>query len=461
MSGMRVLFVVHGFPPAALGGTEIYAHDLARALVERHEDAVTVLARESDRRRPEYDVRRERRDGLDLVLLNNTYRSCHTFEETYRNRAIAERALQVVDEVRPDVVHVHHLSGLSSDLLAGIASRGIPIAFTLNDYWMICHRGQLFDLDRRRCDGPYPSGCARCIDAFTAAGGGRLRLAGAVRRFTMALPAIPGRGLLRRTVNSAIGRLADPGGPARATAARRDHLREAGRHVTRFLAPSRTLRERFLRFGIEEERLVLQEQGIDQSRFRGLRRTPSHRLRVGFAGSLIVSKAPHLLIEAFEGIPETKATLHVYGAPAPYHGDDRYEETLRPLLRRPYVHCPGAVPHERVPEALASLDVLVIPSVWIENAPFVIREAFAAGLPVIASRLGGMAEMVEHEKSGLLFEPGDAADLRRAILRLVEEPGLLERLRAGLPRVKTIEEDAAWTRVLYRSLVATRSDRTR
>ena len=93
--------------------------------------------------------------------------------------------------------------------------------------------------------------------------------------------------------------------------------------------------------------------------------------------------------------------------------------------------------------------MLVVPSVWLENAPFIIREAFAAGLPVVASNLGGMAELVDDGRSGLLFAPGDASDLRRALARLLDEPGLLDRLRAGVPRMKTIEEDAAWTREVY------------
>ena len=110
--------------------------------------------------------------------------------------------------------------------------------------------------------------------------------------------------------------------------------------------------------------------------------------------------------------------------------------------------------HDRIPTLLASLDVIVVPSVWIENSPFVIEEAFAAGVPVVASNLGGMAELVEDGRNGLLFEAGDATGLRRVIARLLEEPGLLARLREGLPRVKSIDEDAAWTQSIYEDVLA-------
>jgi GT2 family glycosyltransferase len=99
--------------------------------------------------------------------------------------------------------------------------------------------------------------------------------------------------------------------------------------------------------------------------------------------------------------------------------------------------------------ALADGDVLVVPSIWIENAPFIIKEAFAAGVPVIASDLGGMAEMVVHERNGLLFEPGNAAHLATQISRLLDERDLLERLRRGIERPMSIEQDAATMRTRY------------
>ncbi len=163
----------------------------------------------------------------------------------------------------------------------------------------------------------------------------------------------------------------------------------------------------------------------------------------------MISKAPHLLLEAVAGLPEDAVSVHLCGTATPYHGDDSYTSRLEPLLDRANVHHRGPVPHERIADVFAALDALVVPSIWIENAPFVIREAYAAGVPVVASNLGGMAELVSHERSGLLFEPGNADDLRRAIRRLLDEPQLLDRLRAGLPRMKTMEEDAEWTRQVY------------
>ena len=95
------------------------------------------------------------------------------------------------------------------------------------------------------------------------------------------------------------------------------------------------------------------------------------------------------------------------------------------------------------------LDVLVVPSRWYENAPGVIFEAFAAGMPVIATDLGGMSEFVKPGKNGLLFALDDAEDLAGRLRALIEERGLLERLRAGIKPVKGVGEYAGELIELY------------
>ena len=108
-----------------------------------------------------------------------------------------------------------------------------------------------------------------------------------------------------------------------------------------------------------------------------------------------------------------------------------------------------------MPEHLSRVDVLVLPSVWLENSPLVIKEAFAAGVPVVTSDLGGMAEQVRPEIDGLVFEPGNADALASQLRRLQTEPGLLERLGAGIRPPMTIEQDAAALRCLYSDLIST------
>ncbi len=445
---MRVLQIVHGLPPASAGGTETYVMDLAHALARQPDLHVTVLARESDPQRPELNIRQERRGSVHIEFVNNTFATCTTFEETYRHPALASAVAPLLDSLDPDIVHIQHLTCLSTELMTSVRSRGIPIVMTLNDYWPICHRGQLIDLHGARCEGPGDEGCATCIPPGVIAPAGVWRAARRVRE--LPVPII-------RSIPAAIETLVATASPASTrdlSRARADHMRAILGEADLLLTPSHTLRERYIRFGIPPQRLEWCDQGIDTSAVpvtleRSRRPGP---LRIAFAGSLIFSKAPHLLLDAIDQLPPGAVVVDFLGSVAPYHGDTRYAASLQRRLGHPAIRRTGPIPHERVPAALAETDVLVVPSVWIENAPFIIREAFARGLPVIASRLGGMADMVRDEVDGLLFDAGDARSLAAALKRLIDDPSLRARLRGGIRPVCTIDEDAAHLHARYVAL---------
>jgi glycosyltransferase involved in cell wall biosynthesis len=102
---------------------------------------------------------------------------------------------------------------------------------------------------------------------------------------------------------------------------------------------------------------------------------------------------------------------------------------------------------------LAGIDVLVVPSTWYENTPLVIYSALAAGCPVIASDLGGMAEVVTDGENGLLVEPGKPEALAAELKRLTSDRQLLQKLAAGCRRPKSIEEYVAELLSVYRDLL--------
>ncbi len=448
---MRILLVVHGFPPAAGGGTEVYTRDLARALAAMPDAEVGVLARESDPARPDLALRRAAPGAVRLFVINNTFQSCGTFAESYEHPGLLAVAAAVLDEFQPDVVHLQHLTCLSTRLPAEIARRRIPTVLTLNDYWLLCHRGQLFDLDGQRCAGPFDGGCGRCIPPAALPG----RAAYSAGRFVRRMP-IPGAAAAVRMAEAAL----DRGGASERTRAastgRLAHMQAAVADIDRILAPSETMAARFRRFGLPAGKMIRCDQGIALDAFKGLRRTASPQLRLVCAGGLIPSKAPHLLLDAVALLPPGSVVVDLLGPAGAYHGRHDYAESLTSRLRHPAIRRLGPVPHERMAATLYDADVVVVPSVWIENAPFIIREAFAAGAPVVASDLGGMAEMVRDGVNGLLFPPGDVEALAGRLRRLLEEPELLPGLRAGITPPLSIEDDAASLRELYETLVAGR-----
>ena len=448
---MRVLQIVHGYPPHGHGGAELYAESVATSLAARWGDAVTVLTREHVAQAPEFRVRKEARDGLDVFWINNTFRTTRRFTDTYVNPRIAACAGHVIDAVLPDVAHIHHLTCLSTTIVDELARRGIPVVLTLHDYWLLCHRGQLLDRTLARCDGPGEHGCARCIGVE---GGAPLAFAGArlLRRLGRGVPSAV-RARLRVAAGRTQAALVSESAARESSLRRLAHMRERFGLVSMALAPSAHVRDRFVRAGFVNVPIVVSEYGVASSA-RPARSGPvGPPLRLGFAGALMVSKAPHLLAEAAAALPEGSVAVEVYGTPASYHGDDTYTRDLDRRLSHPAITRHGPIAHADVPRVLASIDALVFPSVWEETSGIGAREALAAGVPVVASRIGGIPETVRHDVNGLLFEPGDASDLARQIRRLLDEPGLLDRLRDGCQTPRTLDDDVDATRGLYHDLV--------
>ena len=444
---MRILQVVHGFPPAANGGTEVYTRDLALALAATGIDHVAVLTRHTDLNARELSVRSFTAGPVQIFSVNNTFQSCESFEASYANPAIEQLAGEILDTWNPDIVHIQHLTCLSTGIPGQAVRRGRPVVMTLNDYWLICHRGQLVDRDGRRCNGPAPDGCARCLPPGALAGSRSVRSGRWLR--TMALPgAASAVALATRAVDAVTPANRTLG----ATLARLRHMQSAVADVSLFLAPSDTLAAHFVAFGIPKDRLLRCNQGIALTPFATREHSRSRRLRLGFVGGLLPTKGANVLLDAIERLPPDSVVLDLLGSRGAYHGEAAFAESVMPRLGHHAVRRLGVISHDRIADVLADLDVLVVPSIWIENAPFIIREAFAARVPVVASDLGGMAEMVRHGVDGLLFPVGDADALSSALRRLLDEPGLLERLQSGIVRPLSIEQDAAWLRTVYGTL---------
>jgi len=166
------------------------------------------------------------------------------------------------------------------------------------------------------------------------------------------------------------------------------------------------------------------------------------------------TKGVHVLIDAFVNVPEDKAELKIYGyAPNEYHL--KYLDLIKRKLKgNNNIKMMGKYDIKDITKILSEIDVLVVPSVWWENSPLTIHEAFMAGVPVITSDIGGMAELVKHKANGLLFKVGDSEDLYRKIMVLIENPSLIRELSANVPSIKSVEENAEELEKIYKDLIA-------
>ncbi len=395
---MKILKVIHGYPMRYNAGSEVYSQTLCHGLAERHE--VHVFTREEDpfaadcTLRVEQDVDDPR---VTLHIVNNPRN-----KDRYRVAGIDQRFAEVVQSVQPDVVHIGHLNHISTSLVQEAAARGIPVVYTLHDYWLMCPRGQfmqMFPEDPSNlwaaCDGQEDRKCAeRCYVRY--ASGAPEELEHDLSYWT---------DWVKR---------------------RMAHVREMTELVDLFIAPAQYLLARYRdEFGLPERKLLYLDYGFDRARMAGRSRDVGEPFTFGYIGTHIPAKGIDKLIGAF-GQVEGDARLRIWGRP-------RGQETaalraivasLPPALASRVEWLPEYRNQEIVTDVLNRVDAIVVPSVWVENSPLVIHEAQQARVPVIAADAGGMGEYVQHEVNGLTFEHRSVTDLARQLQRFVDNPKL-------------------------------------
>lgn len=435
--------------PRHQAGSEIYAFELCRALSASHD--VTVVCADYDLSRRHGQVRWRVHEGLPVAEIVNNW-VCASFEETYRPPLMSDRITHVLRAVQPDVIHVHNLLNLSFDLPAIAHAHGIPVVATLHDYTLVCPSGgqRVHRAEHHLCDVIDTERCARCFpqsSLYAQVSFGRLaaatRAPGPIGRAALAtarrLPRL--EGLFGRAARRmAILPLSRRDIEARLAAARR-----AFDEVDLFVAPSPSLAVEFRKLGLDPSKIRISDYGFVPL-VGGLRPTggsggadQKRVLRIGYVGTLVWHKGVHVLIDAIRHLPPTTYELKIFGDPNVF---PEYASYLQARAAGFPVRFMGSFDRDRTADVYAELDVLVVPSLWLENSPLVIHEAFMAGVPVVAARIGGIADLVEDGRTGLLYDPTSPSELESRLRSLIENPARADELARNAPRVKAITEDA-------------------
>lgn len=325
--------------------------------------------------------------AIDFVALNRTKSpagATRVLRRAIWSSEVREKFARLAERVKPDVVYVQSLHGhLTPSWLPEARRRGIPVLWMLHDYKLACPNTHLL-IDRT----------GELCEACT---GGRF-YAAPLRRCKKNSLAASGVAALEAYVH------------------RRRGVTEM---VDRFVAPSRFLREKLIEMGaVPAARTAHLPYPV--MRFAAGASEPGAYLL--FAGRLTAIKGILPLLEAARRVPQVRLLLA-----------GRADEDLAarlPSLLPPNAQYLGLQTPGQLEPLLAGAAGAVVPSLWYENQPFAILEAFAAGRPVIASRLGGMAELVGNDERGLLVPAGDVQALGDAMVRLVTDRPLAARLGA-------------------------------
>ncbi len=446
---MHILLTVHQFFPNYFSGTEVLTLSVGKELLKRgHEVAVLTgfpAQRQLDdaERFDEYD-----HEGLRVFRFHHAYVPMGEQEVLteieYDNRLAAQYFARVVATFKPEVVHLFHMSRLGGAVMDVAAAAGIPAFYTPTDFWTICPTSQLLLDGGRMCPGPTPYGgnCVKHVAELTR--GPRVK---AVAKM------IPTALVELGTMLTVKGVL--PNYPhARDVAAmsrRRPYLVERVNGLNRVLSPTKLMTRTLTANGVDPAIIVNSAYGIETAGY-GVEppvRAPGEPLVIGFIGTLAKHKGAHVLIDAFKQLPPGSAKLDIYGNPADF--PDYFADLEHRAAGSPDITFRGTFPNGEIGRVLTGLHVLVVPSLWYENAPLVVYSALAAKRPVIASDFPGLSENVIDGVNGLIFPPGDVAALAASLRRLSEDAALLPALSAGCRPPKSTVQYVEELEALYRA----------
>ncbi|MCP4659636.1 MAG: glycosyltransferase family 4 protein [bacterium] len=419
MTRHRVLYICHNHPEVYVGGAEVCAWELFQAMREAGEFEPVFLARTAA---PGY----RSHNGTPFRALNDDANQVLWYQEEYipffmttrRKEQFTVHFHRFLTTYRPDVVHIQHTYGLGFDLIRQIhhSLPGVPIVYTLHEFFPICQaEGHMLRTTREGelCRRATPARCHECAPEES-----------------------PPQHFLRERF-----------------------IRSHFALVDLFLAPSRFLLERYLDWGIPAAKLRFQENGrVLRTPLDGEGREDSPSPgQIAFFGQLSPHKGIAVLLQAMKLVSVSEGSaVHLFlnGANLESQSEE-FQVEVSTLLRecRGNVTVLGKYRTSEIPQRMRAVAWVVVPSLWWENAPLVIQEAFMHGRPVISSDVGGMAEKVTAGVNGLHFRIGDPADLAATLVRAAGTPGLWERLREGIPPVYSIEDSVKAHGLIYRSLM--------
>lgn len=369
---MKVLFITNFFPPRYMGGAGVSAVNSCYGLLRRgHECSVLSI-------NPRFGEDVDRSYAFKGIPVREVgyqhrlrFQVCQVFD-----RRIYRRIVWELERTKPDLVHVHNVSGTSLAPFVACRKLGVPTVLTLHDHWLLCPNNMLFRRGGTLCNPASRSwGCKGCYRRYDFWGD------------------IPWR-------RSVFARLVQ--------------------NVRLFIAPSQKLVDLHVMAGYDQERFRVLKSGIEPDLFQSpaasaaqLDQEYSSFNTLLFSGAIVETKGVDTIIHALPLLAKYIDRFHLLVAG---WGDDAFMNKLRRYEPAP-VKLLGKIPFYELKVLYASAKLTLVPSIWYDNSPIVIYESLLAGTPVLGSDIGGIPELIREGNTGYLVEPGDPiAFAEKAIL---------------------------------------------
>lgn len=424
-----------------MAGTEIYTQALVKELLLKNIEALVVI--------PNFGK-----------TINETYQYEDTKVIQFAEPSVVDKALimdktipeglkyftQIIEEEKPSIVHFHIVGGSNGITLRhvrAVKQLDIKIVMTFHLAGYSCKADTLMYKNKYVCDGVIDvKKCTMCVYSY-----GKMNL---LKKNILYAAAVGAHNLhydTRRwnnTLGTAIGFpfLID---------GLKNKLLQLSAYCDKMVVLARWYKTILEKNGLPPLKLVLIEQGLAfPAAVRKDIKLAVLPLKLIFIGRIQPQKGIHLLIEAMRCFSVHEALIEIYGKE---EETNYYKKCIADSFGALNIKWKGVVARDKVLETLSQYDLLCVPSTSAEMSPLVIQEAFAAGIPVLASGVYGNEEQIKNNENGWLFKFNDSNDLKNKIQDLIINPEMILAAARKIKPVKTFAAVADEYERLYNSIM--------
>jgi glycosyltransferase involved in cell wall biosynthesis len=439
---LKILLCLHHFLPEFVGGTEIYTLRLAQQIKQNGIEPVILIPHFDHSTTSEYAY-----EGVRVI------RYAETSIENDRKMIMGKKEplglvefVKVVKAEQPNIIHFHELSpgrGLNIFHVEKAYELKIPIVLTFHLSYYTCMKGSLVYKDEKKCDGIIRiNACTECIYQSKNITGIKAKL------LVNTALALFNTGINPTKLNSTLGTAL--GFPFVVNKIKENLIRFSNL-AEKIIVLADWYKEILIKNEVPATKLLYIKQGLTTNTQLSLNYNKiSYPFKVVYIGRISKLKGLHLLIDAVCQLPEEKISLFIYG---PETEEGYANDCKQKSIHKKNIYWKGTIPSEDVIPALSNYHVLCLPSAF-EMSPLVIQEAFAAGLPVLASDVYGNAEQINDGINGWLFRFNDSNDLANKLIFLTNDLSIVEKAQQNLPASNEFKQVAEKHMALYSEIIS-------
>lgn len=463
---MRILLI--GYDPHDIGGTQNYTRPLAQCFTKLGHKTFYLYSGAWNRKynwlfKP-YLKYYKNDFTFDCAEIINSPNWTYNFESPILDiHCLEAEALfkKYIKKINPDIMHVHSRTGIPVSIIKIASQAGIKVFNTIHIYGLLCPKRVMIDKSGNVCEGP--TDFKKCVDCFEHIDVKKAKFFARMENTN--------KNLLKILVNCKriltkgskdpmrfSERIKEPNNDKDLLALqlkqRLDYIVEVmNRDVVTNICVSSDVKKNFVRFGVKEENLCVQHIGTTVAEIQKRSIQKLHNpIVIGCIGGIAYYKGTHILIQAIRKIKKNNFTVKIFG---------KYEAAYLKKILRGYEDLPikffGEYRPKDLPDILGQIDVMVLPSICNDTAPQTIFETYSAGIPIIASDIGGFPDFVKNGKNGYLFKVGDSQDLAEKIDLILGDSGKIRIFSNNIPLLKSIKENANELIELYKKSLSRRN----